>query len=80
MMTDAKQFLLELADLMDKFDVEEVEATEEVRGWDRVMTGIEFTIPMKWDGDGETIRDDQSVNVGNWTDANGLRKQAQVME
>jgi len=78
MMTDAKQFLLELADLMDKFGVEEVEATDEVRGYDRVKTGIEFTIPTRWD-DGEMTRDDQSVNVGNWTDANSLRVQAEAM-
>lgn len=77
MTKDMAAFLNELADLLEKHDVE-MEALEATIGYDCYADGIEFTINSKWNDEGGLVREFIEVNVGRWPDPKWLRDIAEI--
>lgn len=69
-----KAFLLELADLLEKYDVS-VEATETL-GYDSYCDGIEFSMAGKWDGEGNNLVEYSDFKVSRTPDQDELRRKA----
>ncbi|MBT8199715.1 MAG: hypothetical protein KJO36_04275 [Acidimicrobiia bacterium] len=74
---EMKAFLAELADLMEKHGVTDLEATEDSCGFYTTVGGIEVTIDGKWDDGGEPVREFCQLEIGRFVDRADLRKLAE---
>ena len=73
-----KSFLLELADLMEKHGIEDMDATEECSSYQGcTTTGIEFYIEHKYDTETlETTQEQDSVDIGRYNSPETIREYA----
>ena len=73
MTEEMKNFLRELADLMEKHNVE-AEVTEDTHGYYNMVEGLEFYIESKYDYEKDIkVRDQCDFNVGRCFDASDIR-------
>ena len=59
-----KAFLLAFADLLDKHDVDTVEAVDNGMDYYPSVDGVEFQMWTRWDGKGNETRDKCNVKIG----------------
>ena len=76
MTPEMKQFLLELADLMDKHGVSEMEIDDSTPTRNYETPEIYFTMPSEFDGNHNMIKDFCITSIGKWNNPDSLRKEA----
>ena len=74
MTNEMRNFMWELAELMDRHGVSEMNTVEESHGWETITTGIEFTIDADYDN---KPRDFCLHTVGIYMTPEDFRKEAE---
>lgn len=76
MTNEMRAFMREMADVMERHGVTEMNIVEKSHNWETVTTGIEFTIEQVWDEDGNVVREDCFHTVHTWMQPDDFREEA----
>jgi hypothetical protein len=76
MTPEMRAFMREMAEVMERHNVSEMNIVEESHGWDTVTSGINFSIDGEWDEDGNMVRDFCEHAVHTWMTPETFREEA----
>jgi hypothetical protein len=78
MTPEMRAFMREMAEVMTRHNVSEMNIVEESHGWNTVTSGISFSIDGEWDEDGNMVRDFCEHAVHIWMTPETFREEADV--
>ena len=69
-----KHFLTELAELMERYDIDEITTVETFHAWDTSVDNLNVSIIGKWDKEGNQVQEYCDFELPTYIDAKGIRQ------
>ena len=70
-----RHFLTELAELMERYDIDEITTVETCHGWEgSTVDNLNVSIISKWDSEGNQVQEYCDFELPSYIDAEMLRR------